>query len=245
VIVSFDDGDADNHDAALPVLRAHGLPATFFVATGFVDRPSLPWWDEVAWMVRTSAREGVTLAGFLDAPVRFDPPDRQRAIRALLWTYYRLPTDRARELLAALGVEAGTGRFAGPVDGLWMTWDQVRALHAAGMTVGGHTVNHHVLSRLDPERQRAEVLGCARRLEEELGVPMRTFSYPAGQRDSFDEVTRACLREAGVQSAFTYYGGFRRLDDWDALDVPRIAVEQDTTFDEFRALVLAPWRTRA
>ncbi|MCU0943281.1 MAG: polysaccharide deacetylase family protein, partial [Hydrogenophaga sp.] len=35
--ITFDDGYADNHDQALPVLRAHGLPATFFVATGFLD----------------------------------------------------------------------------------------------------------------------------------------------------------------------------------------------------------------
>ena len=53
-----------------------------------------------------------------------------------------------------------------------------------------------------------------------------------------------CLREAGVHTAFTYYGGFRRLRDWDDYDIPRIAVEQDTSFDEFRAMVkaLRSWR---
>jgi hypothetical protein len=72
---------------------------------------------------------------------------------------------------------------------------------------------------------------------------MTVFSYPVGGRRSFDDATRDCLARAGVRTAFSYYGGFRRLDDWDYLDVPRIAVEQDTSPTAFRAATLAPWLT--
>jgi peptidoglycan/xylan/chitin deacetylase (PgdA/CDA1 family) len=38
VVVTFDDGTADLVDEALPILRRHGVPATFYVATDFVER---------------------------------------------------------------------------------------------------------------------------------------------------------------------------------------------------------------
>ena len=51
-LITFDDGYRDNYEIAFPILKAEGVPATFFIATGFVDTPRLPWWDEIAWMVR-------------------------------------------------------------------------------------------------------------------------------------------------------------------------------------------------
>ena len=53
VMITFDDGYRDNYEHAFPALRAAGLPATFFLSTGFLDDPKLTWWDEIAWMLST------------------------------------------------------------------------------------------------------------------------------------------------------------------------------------------------
>jgi peptidoglycan/xylan/chitin deacetylase (PgdA/CDA1 family) len=123
---------------------------------------------------------------------------------------------------------------------MWMTWDMVREMRAAGMVIGGHTVHHPVLAQLSPERQWQAISGCARRFGEELGEPMSYFSYPVGQRDSFNDDTRACLRKAGIRYAFSYYGGFRTFGSWDDLDVRRIAVESYMGPDWVRAIVTLP-----
>jgi peptidoglycan/xylan/chitin deacetylase (PgdA/CDA1 family) len=121
-----------------------------------------------------------------------------------------------------------------------MTWDMVREMRAGGMGFGGHTVTHPILARCPPDRQCAEIAGCGRRLAEELGEPMRTFSYPVGNRRAFDDATRAGLRAAGVEYAFSYYGGYRRFADTDNYDIRRLAVDTDLTRDQFRAMVTLP-----
>ena len=54
ILITFDDGYRDNYEVAFPIVTSERVPATFFVTTGFMDFPRVPWWDEIAWMVRTS-----------------------------------------------------------------------------------------------------------------------------------------------------------------------------------------------
>lgn len=55
LVITFDDGYRDNLEYAAPVLKAMGLPATFFVVTQFIGKEIVPWWDKAlgarhAWM---------------------------------------------------------------------------------------------------------------------------------------------------------------------------------------------------
>ena len=59
-LITFDDGYRDNYEVAFPILKSQGLSAAFFVTTGFVDKPRLSWWDEVAWMVHTTSCASTT-----------------------------------------------------------------------------------------------------------------------------------------------------------------------------------------
>ena len=239
-MITFDDGYRDNYDAAFPVLKSNGVPGVFFVSTGFIDQPRLPWWDEIAWMARTTTRDSVPAGPWLAQPVSLGGADREPAIRALLRKYKSLPAAETRPYLDYLANATGCGEFAGDVNGTWMDWSMIRRMRDAGMFVGGHTVNHPVLARLPREGQRLEVNGCARRLQEELGQPMRWFSYPVGGPDAFNADTRDCMEEAGVEAAFTYYGTFCRPDKWDRHAVPRAAVERYTTLEDLYAVMTLP-----
>ena len=241
VLITFDDGYRDNYEAAFPILRSEKVPATFFVATGFMDSPRLPWWDEIAWMVRTSTQQAIHLPGWLPTTVRFDDPDREGAVRALLQTYKAMPAGATEAYLNDIATTTGSGRHD-PRAGSqwWMTWDMVREMRADGMTIGGHTVNHPVLARASREVQHQEIEGCGDRLATELGEPMRYFSYPVGGPGAFDAVTKECLHAVGVQYAFSYYSGRRGFDDWDDYDIRRVPVESYLTPDWFRSMVVMP-----
>jgi peptidoglycan/xylan/chitin deacetylase (PgdA/CDA1 family) len=212
VMLTFDDGYRDNYEIAYPILRSHGVCACFFVATGFLDSPRPAWWDEIAWMGAGHAEH-----------------------------YKQLPAAEAERYLDRLAEETGRGRCP-PHEAVdeWMTWDMVREMRNGGMEIGGHTVNHPVLSRLEPDRQHDEIAGCARRLEEELGQPMRTFSYPNGTPWSFDAHTRAALEAQGVDLAFSFYGGYLNRPGFDRHDVPRCAVFDHWSPRDFIGAVALP-----
>ncbi|MDH5833919.1 polysaccharide deacetylase family protein [Luteimonas kalidii] len=237
VLVTFDDGYIDNYRAAFPILRAHGVPATFFIATGFIDHPRLPWWDEIAWRVRSTGQARLDLRPWLPEPLVLADA-HEDAIHAILCAYKSLQATESAQLMDRLR-EATDLATPDRVDGLWMDWDMIREMGAAGMTIGGHTVDHPVLSRLPVERQCEEVEGCAARIRAETGRPMEYFAYPVGSQWAFDADTRACLEAAGVRRAFSYYGGHASAAS-PRFDTPRMAIERDVALPDLAAMLWLP-----
>jgi peptidoglycan/xylan/chitin deacetylase (PgdA/CDA1 family) len=237
VAITFDDGYLDNHDIAFPLLRHHGLPAAFFIATGFIDRKLLPWWDAIAMQLRETGRASLDLSPWLARPLVLDP-DREPAIRTALGIYKTLPFAQVASFRARLAAETGI-EPPETVDGEWMDWDMIRSMARAGMTIGGHTVNHPILSSLPVAAQRMEIEGCATRLREELGIAMTHFAYPVGSRGAFGADTQRLLREAGVRQAYSFYGGLAQASAG-LFDLQRIAMVDNIGRDLFRAMVQLP-----
>ena len=123
-LITFDDGYIDNFTIALPILRAHGTRATFFLATGLLDRPRVPWWDEIAWMARVSAPITIPGSPWLSAPIELDPVKIETKILQINQIYSRLPRASRDAYLDYLGEATGRGRCGPePARSLWMTWD--------------------------------------------------------------------------------------------------------------------------
>jgi peptidoglycan/xylan/chitin deacetylase (PgdA/CDA1 family) len=192
-------------------------------------------------MVRSSRRTGVELRPWIPAPIAFDEPGRACAIGVLLGTYVKTPDEQTEDLMNMIAEATGSGRADRSVaEGVWMTWHMVRKMKSAGMTIGGHTVNHPVLSRMSLQAQWQEISECSRRFAEQLDQPMLYFSYPIGRNGAFNDDTRACLRQAGVRYAFSYFGGYGRFEEWDDHNIRRIAVESNVSIDLFRSMVIFP-----
>ena len=76
--ITFDDGYLDNAEVAAPILRRFGLPATFFVTTGFLGTNEVPFWDQgfkkqPGWMtwdhVRALAAQGFEIGNHTDSHI--------------------------------------------------------------------------------------------------------------------------------------------------------------------------------
>lgn len=205
--VTFDDGYAGNFEAAWPALREAGVPATFFLTTGFLDGHGL-WFDRArrllaAQRLLATRRQGGRplspalarrLAAALDGhPLTGDP-------EAVLDRFKRLPPRRRDDLLDELAATAGEPASPAATP---LTWDQAQQLLAAGAELGAHTVNHPVLATLSPAEQEEEIRASRRRIAEETGTPPTTFAYPNGAAGDFDRHTLALLPRAGFSAACT------------------------------------------
>jgi hypothetical protein len=87
-LITFDDGYRDNFTGAFPILREANVPAVFFIPTSFVGTGQVPWWDEIAWMVRHTKLTSVALP-FADARVELRERPVQFAIRDVLTAFKR------------------------------------------------------------------------------------------------------------------------------------------------------------
>jgi peptidoglycan/xylan/chitin deacetylase (PgdA/CDA1 family) len=210
VMLTFDDGYRSCRELVLPVLRALGVPATFFIATGFVGAGRLYWWEQIAAIVHAARGRSATLT--YPAPLRIDTADprARRILDDIIKNVRGLDLDRfLAELRAALGVAWSADLEASLAAPLIMTWDDVRALADAGMDVESHTRTHRVLETCDRDALRDELVGSRRDLEAQLGRRVRALSYPVGRPPS--PAVRRAVAEAGYRVGLTNAGGVNHV----------------------------------
>jgi peptidoglycan/xylan/chitin deacetylase (PgdA/CDA1 family) len=200
VSVTFDDGYADNLTVALPILRRHGIHATFFIATDYLNGGRM-WNDTVVEAVRAAQGEQLDLSAIELGPLPLgDAASRGRTIDHILKRIkHRPPRDREA---AVRYVESQVG--APLPDNLMLTDAQVVALHRAGMTIGGHTASHPILANLPAPAAREEICTGRERLVELLREPVFLFAYPNGKPVlDFGYEHVEMVRAAGFTAALT------------------------------------------
>ena len=159
VVVTVDDGYRDFYRVGYPMLRKYGIPATLFVATGFIDRRCWLWVDRVTYCLG-------------------DTPSARGLKEELKQLDLRARDARLAELERQTGVRVPDeipSRYAP------CSWDELREMVHGGVEIGAHTVTHPILSRItDPGRLAFEILGSKQRIEDELQRPVPHFAYPNG-----------------------------------------------------------------
>lgn len=106
--------------------------------------------------------------------------------------------------------------------------EQVKAMAARGMEIGSHSVSHVDLRGLRRKRQREEIEGSKRALEELLGRPVVSFCYPGGASSA---LTSSVLAEAGYWFARTTERGTSRVGGRN-FEIRTITVRHDTGIEE-------------
>jgi peptidoglycan/xylan/chitin deacetylase (PgdA/CDA1 family) len=215
VLVTFDDGDRSIIDHALPILRAHRVPAVAFVIAGLVGTAQPPWWTEV--MLRLT-RGGTTGTG-ADGPIA----DVIRAMK-------QMPDADRREALDT--IRGQTHEFTAHEPQLEP--DDLRALEAAGVAIGNHTLTHPCLNRCGTQALVGELDAAHRVLSGILGRAPSLFAYPNGD---FDPRAERWLREHHYELAFLFDHRVAPIPVQNRLRISRIRVDASASVERFRILL--------
>lgn len=224
--VTFDDGYRDVYEHAFPLLQRKGIPGAVFAVTDLVGTDRLLLHDRLYLLVAhvlaqpPSARarlvRRVDSLG-LSVPVLQRPQARTKRdafaiTRALLEA---VPSAGLEALMKSLAPAMGAQEEPPPELRL-LDWDMVRAMHRAGFAVGSHTTRHALLTLEGPDRVRKELAASRKRLESELGAPVRHFAYPDGR---YHGAVVEAVSQAGYAFGYTTCGHFDRRHP--LLTVPR------------------------
>jgi peptidoglycan/xylan/chitin deacetylase (PgdA/CDA1 family) len=241
VAVTVDDGYQDAFESAFPAFHAHGIPATIFVVTGFLDGHLWLWGDQVEYAVRHTELERVSMELPSGEALSFSlatPLDRAQATSRLKESMKQMDNGHRLQALEELPRTLGVDIPPEPPDGYRpITWDQARAMSAGGIEFGSHTDSHPILSTLaDDEQLRSEVSGSKARIEAELGFPAPHFCYPNGRKRDFNQRVIQAVEQAGYRTAVTAESGLNHSGVGRFL-LRRVGVEPELPEPYFRRCV--------
>lgn len=246
VAITFDDGYADNLWNAKPILKHWDVPATVYVASGYIEQPREFWWDELHRVLLQAGSLPETLELRLDGRIfewklggsanytdedchRYrawraehndDPTPRHALYRSVYTLLHPLPQPAKRLMLDQLSTWANSTPEGRPNDRA-LSPDELISLEEGGLVeVGAHTVSHPVLSALPAAAQSDEIMQGRVQLEDILGHAVSHFSYPHGR---YTAETVALVKRSAFTSACSSRKGLVNPDT-DSFQLPRIQI---------------------
>lgn len=264
VIITFDDGYADNLYQAKPLLEQYDLPASVFVISGAVGHSKEFWWYDLeklllqpgnlpeklsisinsntySWELGASSRYNRTeYQNYRHWNLLFqeDPTSRHHIYRALFLILRPLSSEKQQHVLQQLGEWSGR-MLTDEVLHRALTPGELRDLTAGGrIEIGAHSVTHPVLSTLSKEQQDREIQQSKEHLEAFLGQSVTSFAYPYGTQADYNSETITSVQEAGFHYACSNFTGLV-YQDTAHFGLPRFLI-RNWTREEF-AYRLQQW----
>jgi peptidoglycan/xylan/chitin deacetylase (PgdA/CDA1 family) len=215
VALTFDDGLRSNVEVAYPLLHRLALPATFFICPGLIDRGSWLWTHEMRRRL-TRLDDGARreLADEWDAPTDIDRfVERMKGLDVAARKKVEVRVREATPRFAPMPAERAEYDLA--------SWQDLRRLDPAVVTIGSHTLTHPILPATAPAELESEVRDSRQLLERGLQRPVELFAYPNGDHN---DAVAACVRKHYRAAVTASSGWIRRGADTHRL--PRLAAPQ-------------------
>lgn len=238
VILTFDDGYRNNYIHAFPVLKKYRVPATIFLATGFIGTDRLLWHDEIAWILYNAASvpEIAALAkhniyqDITDDLLLFYNCDKSEQVKILFSIVAKLKCLSIEErirMIKGLAKVCKVNIWPGKSSRAMLSWDEVVEMSDNGISFGSHTVSHPVMSSVSASNARSEIVTSKKIIEGYIQKSVTTFAYPYGKRDDFTNETVKILSDEGFECACSTVWGTEQYPIKEPLALKRMGASPD------------------
>ncbi|EKD97525.1 MAG: polysaccharide deacetylase [uncultured bacterium] len=226
--ITFDDGYADNYTLAAPILAKWRVPATFFIATSYIEGGCM-WNDSVIEAIRMASSGILELTSFgLGRHKLSDASSRHNACKTILQQLKYFSQEKRDSISFEIGKISGLPSDLAPM----MTTKQLRALRKLGMELGAHTETHPILERVSDNQAEAEIRLSKEQLERILNETVTSFAYPNGRPNKDYSFRHAeMVRQAGFSVAVSTEQGIATSAS-DIFQLPRFT-PWDTNIAKF------------
>lgn len=213
--ITFDDGFRNNYEIAAPILSELGIPATFYVTTGFVDQNKASWTDMIEYAIenKDSFKFQSSFPDFNGTyATRKEKQTLLNRMRQVVKGHSEMdPYELAHEFWAQAGIQS---MERDPELDEKMNWNEVRELNQNPLfSIGGHGHTHRILEHLEPNELEREIKTSLDLLRENLGEDIRHYSYPEGLAHCYSDRVIKVLKEKGILCALTAEPGRNRIGD--------------------------------
>lgn len=204
VTFTIDDGYLDNYTKALPVFERQQVPFAIFVATDFIDKKAILWWDSIEDLIMTH-KSIVTSEGKCYPCGSYQ--QRWNTFRYLRECILNLDQKDLEHELIKMFSNYEIDWYE-PVKKNAMSWEQVISLANHPLcTIGGHTISHPALSKLRIDEALHEINEGKMRIEREISQPVSYFAYPYGTPNEVGVREILQTEDLGFSLAFCAHGG--------------------------------------
>lgn len=203
IVFTIDDGYLDNYTEAFPVFERQQVPFAIFVATDFIDKRVILWWDILEDLILKN--NSVKMGGNEYQCRTFQEKwDVFRILREkiLLFDQKKLEYE-LKDAFSNYDID-----WYEPVRRKTMSWEQVKTISKHPLcTIGAHTVSHPALNKLSDKEFKKEIADGVDKLQDAIGIPIQHFAYPYGSPNEIGKREYDLISEFNFNTVFSSYGG--------------------------------------
>ena len=150
VFLTFDDGQSDFYEHALPILKKLRIPAIVFLPTDFIGKDIVFWWDELEHYILNMKKDFQEISGVLVKKGK-----ERCAFDKLARILMSCSFEEKRGKLNAIKEKLCASNYLGKRSA--MTWNEVKEAAESGISFGAHTKGHVLLSSVSDEQAKKEI----------------------------------------------------------------------------------------